>query len=367
MISTKKVTLVVSSLGGGGAEAICVNIANHLSESGWQVDLIVLNLKKEVHFEFISKKINLVILSVDQARYSFFPLIRYFFKKKVKTCLVFSHEMAVVIIILRIIFRLDIKIISRNISILSIKINELKNKGIWKKFFVRFLINFFYHKIDHVVNQCHNMRIDLIKVFPKLQDRSSVIYNPLSTEISDYISKNDLTKIKKKNYLLCIGRLDEVKAFHYALKAFASIVNDFPTLRLKIVGTGNLDYDLKQKAIEYGIVSKVDFEGFQKNTIPYYLYAKATILTSLYEGYPNVLLESISLNTPIVAFDSPGGISEIVKDGINGYLVKYKNVDDLRNKISMILSNKFEYLSLKNSIKKNENKKIYEKYEGLIA
>ncbi len=52
--------------------------------------------------------------------------------------------------------------------------------------------------IDHVINQSQNMREDLIKLYPKLDSRSSVIYNPISAYIDEYINKNNLTKIKKK-------------------------------------------------------------------------------------------------------------------------------------------------------------------------
>ena len=96
------------------------------------------------------------------------------------------------------------------------------------------------------------------------------------------------------------------------------------------------------------------------------MHAKATILTSLYEGYPNVLIESLALNTPVVAFNCPGGTNEIVQDGLNGYLVKFQDVDDLESKISNILLKKFDYVNLKDSIKKNQIYNICKNYEKLI-
>ena len=126
--------------------------------------------------------------------------------------------------------------------------------------------------------------------------------------------------------------MEKEKAFHHAIKAFAKLSNEFPKLRLKIVGKGSLEKKLKQIAKDYKVDDRVDFEGFQKNLIPYYIHAKATVLTSLFEGFPNVLIESIFLNTPVVAFDCNSGPGEIIKDGINGYLVKYQDVDELKKK-----------------------------------
>ena len=88
-----------------------------------------------------------------------------------------------------------------------------------------------------------------------------------------------------------------------------------------------MENDLKQEASKLNILNKIDFEGFQKKNIaPYYLYANATLLTSSYEGYPNVLIGSIAMNTPVISFDCPGGPNEIINNGVNGFLVKYPDV-----------------------------------------
>jgi glycosyltransferase involved in cell wall biosynthesis len=365
--SIKKITLIISSLTGGGAEGICVNIANNFANNGWKVDLVVLNLNDEDYLDRVSANVNLVDLNVNHTRNSFIPLLKYFYKNQIKTVLVFNHELAVMLIVLRTLMRLKIKIISRNISVLSIKIKQFESLGFWKKYIVGPLIKNFYHKIDHVVNQSNNMRNDLIALYPQLYHNSSVIYNPISKQIDDYSKNHDLTQITKKNYLLCVGRLEKVKAFHKAIEAFAGISDKFPNLRLKIVGQGSLEQKLKKTAINYGVSNKVDFEGFQKNIIPYYLYAKATILTSLYEGYPNVLVESIAMNTPVVAFDCKGGTKEIVQDGLNGCLVDDQDVDDLIKKLSISLLKKYNIKDLKNSIKKNRTENVLNHYEKLLS
>ena len=108
------------------------------------------------------------------------------------------------------------------------------------------------------------MRDDLISEQNYFIDNSNVIYNPIPSNIENFIKNNDFSKIEKKNYLLCVGRLEKQKAFKYAIEAFAGILVKFPNLRLKIVGQGTLKQELKQKAIELNIEDKIDFEGFQK-------------------------------------------------------------------------------------------------------
>tara|TARA_Y100000768_G_scaffold315392_1_gene250343 strand:+ start:1895 stop:2986 length:1092 start_codon:yes stop_codon:yes gene_type:complete len=357
---------MISSLSGGGAESVCINLANSFANQNWEVDLVILNLNEEDYLNRLSHKVNLVVLNVNNARYSILPLIKYIFKKKIKTFLVFNYELAVILVILRLILRLRIKIISRNINTLSIKIKQFEEQNFWTKYVVKTLVKYFYNKTDHVVNQCEAMRNDLISYFPKLYYNSSTIYNPIPMHILDYTKNHDLKQINKKNYLLCVGRLEKQKAFHLAIEAFAGVVDKFPNLRLKIVGKGSLENDLRQKAFDYHVADKVDFEGFHKDIIPFYLYANGTLLTSIYEGYPNVLIESIAMNTPVVSFDCPGGPSEIIKNGVNGILAKYLDVNDLKNKISYLLQNKFEYEDLKISIENNQINQVFKKYENLI-
>lgn len=362
----KKIVLLSSSLAGGGAEGVCVNIANNLALRGWQVDLLVLNLNKAVYLNRISEDVNLINIDKSHTRYSSISLLNYIFKNKPKVFLVFSYELSVMLVILKIIFRLDTKIISRNVSTLSIRIEKLKQKNFWSRYFIGPLIKFFYQKLDHVVNQCNGMYNDLIMEYPQLYKRASIVLNPISSQISDYVKSNDLNTVKKKNYLLCVGRLEKVKAFDYAIEAFAGVSDRFPNLRLKIVGKGTLEEALKKKTYELSISDRVDFEGFQKNIIPYYLHAQATILTSLYEGYPNALIESIALGTPVISFNCKSGPEEIIQNNINGILVRHLDVPDLRDKIEKILNTNFDKKKIILTAKNNQIEYVSELYEKLI-
>ena len=360
------ITFLISTLSGGGAEGVCVNIANKFAENGWKVDLVVLNLKNEAYLSRLSDKVNLVVLNSNHARYSGISLLRYIYKNKVKTILVFNYELSVVLVILRLILKLKIKIISRSISTFSAKMMQFYKLSTWDRFVVAPLIKYFYHRVDFVINQSKGMRDDLISIYPQLNNKSTIIFNPIPAHLIEYANSNDLSLINKENYLLCIGRLEKLKGFHHAIKAFAGIVKKYPYLRLKIVGKGSEEQRLKKIAKDYSLEDKIDFEGFKKEIIPYYLHARVTILPSLYEGYPNVLIESIAMNTPVIAFDCPSGPNEIIIDGRNGYLVQNQDVDDLRKKMLNFPYDKFIYQDLANSIKKNHIQKVFKEYEDTI-
>ena len=116
-----------------------------------------------------------------------------------------------------------------------------------------------------------------------------------------------------------------------------------------------------------GIADRVDFEGFQKDVNSYYVYAKATLLTSLYEGFPNCLIESIVLGTPVVSFDCQSGPNEIIKNGINGYLVKYKDINDLKKQLHSVISHNFNIKKMRLTVEKHHINNIIKNYEGILA
>jgi glycosyltransferase involved in cell wall biosynthesis len=361
----KKVTFLIHSLRWGGAEGVCINLANILAEQGWQVDLVVLHLNNSAYLHRLSNKINLVVLGVHHARYSGLALLKYIYQQKLKTVIVFNYELAVMLVMLRSVFRFKTRIIARNINTLS----QIRNQaqGFWKKYVVKPLIDSLFCKVDHVINQCQAMRKDLIALYPQLTEKSSVIYNPVAKHIEDYAESHNLSQVEKQNYLLCVGRLEKQKAFHYVIEGFAGVANEFPNLRLKIVGQGSLEQELKQCALNLSVADRVDFDGFQRDMIPYYLYAKATLLTSLYEGFPNVLVESIMLGTPVIAFDCPSGPNEIVQEGINGFLIEHQDSENFKKKLVRLLSIKFDAENVKNTVKQNKVDEIVKQYTKQIV
>lgn len=332
-MDNKKLALFINSLGGGGAEGVCVNLANSLSDRGWQVTLVVLHLNHAVRQKELKKDVELVVLRKNHARTAAIALARFVRQREPEKILVFNHQLAILLVLLRAAFRLEFKIIARNINTLSQK--KATESSFWHKHIVQGATKLLYRKVDQIIAQSKGMADDLVVFYGVPRGKIVTIHNPINSTIENYqLAKS----AEKKDYLLCVGRLESQKAFHYAIAAFAAIAPDYPVLRLKIVGKGTLEQDLKKQAHDLGVGDRVDFEGYKTEMIPYYQGARATLLTSLYEGFPNVLVESIALGTPVVAFDCPSGPSEIVVDGENGYLVSYQDesvfVDTIRRTLA---------------------------------
>ena len=362
---SKKIAFIIGGLRGGGAEKVCVTLANGLAERGYKIDLVVLSLNGAIRDKELSPKVNLVNLGVGHARYSALALWRYLRSSKPGTVLSFNRQISVVLGLVRKFTGLKFRLVSRNIIFLSIA--ESSKKGLWHGFISKHLIRQFYALSDLLIAQSHAMKDDLVSYLSLPEDRVEVIHNPVCQKVADFSKAKDLDAVEKKDYLLCVGRLEEQKAFHYAISAFSAVAPNNPDLRLKIVGKGSLEGQLKNQAHMLGVAERVDFEGYQTDMIPYYLRAKATLLTSLYEGFPNVLVESIALGTPVVAFDCPSGPSEIIVDGVNGFLIENQNTTKFVAALNKVLKLRRDVDEISKTAQRYSSKTILSEYERVLS
>ncbi|GHT83486.1 glycosyl transferase [Spirochaetia bacterium] len=355
-----KITFLINSLGGGGAEGVCVNIANALYDCGWQIDLILLNLDNAVRQRELNPAIKITVLKISHARESFFKLRRFILDKKPSKILVFNYQLACLLVFLRYFSNVKYRIIARNIIVLS----EIKRiaHSFWHKHIVHFITKVLYRKVDIIIAQSKGMIIDLITNYRIKEKNVTLINNPINKVIESFLKSNDIKNQERGNYILCMGRLEEDKAFHYVIEAFARISAEYPSLNLKIVGQGTLKEKLRQYAENLRVSERVNFEGYQEYIIPYHLHARATVLTSLVEGFPNVLVESIALGTPIVAFDCKSGPSEIVQEGENGYLVRYQDIEHLTECLKKALNQDWKRDVVMATAKRYSSEKIIDEY-----
>jgi len=338
LIMNKEIIFVISSLRSGGAERVCVTLLNGFFRNGYKVKLLVLNLQNEVYLKQIDKEIEVFDLSVKHARSSFYAFYKFFKNNKPEVVFSFNHELAVVIILLRYILNLKSVIISRNISTLS---QQTKHQiSIWHKYVKTIFIKYLYGKVNHIIAQSVYMKNDLTTNYKIPAEKISVIKNPVALKINNAV---DIKQIKKENEILYAGRIEREKGLDYLLDAFKEVLETHPNLLLQIAGEGSLEGKMKNYAKKIAIDKNVIFNGFSSDIISRYKRARLTVLTSLYEGFPNTLVESITLGTPVVAFDCRSGPEEIIKDGVNGYLVNYLDTDHLRDTILKALVYDWNY------------------------
>ena len=152
------------------------------------------------------------------------------------------------------------------------------------------------------------------KLFAK---KSSVLYNIIDTEaIFDKKAQDEHTYDYDMIY---VGRLTFQKDPQRLMRLCARLKESKPDLKVAIVGTGELEEEVRQLCEELKITENVQFLGFQTNPIKMIHDSKAMILTSRWEGTPMCALEAMALGTPVVSTPSDG-MKDIVEDGVSGYL-----------------------------------------------
>ncbi|MFW5720914.1 MAG: glycosyltransferase, partial [Bacteroidota bacterium] len=188
----KEITLLISSLRGGGAESVCTNIANGLANREWSVNLVVLNMNGSIFHDRLNQKVNLISLNINHARYSFMALSKYLFKQKPSVIMSFNYELTVSAILIKNVLGVKTKIIARNNNTLTQKTKQ--TNGIWVQKIVNPMIKRFYSQSDHIINQCEGMKEDLLSFYPNSKLKLSTIYNPVNTNIENLAKTIDFNK-----------------------------------------------------------------------------------------------------------------------------------------------------------------------------
>jgi len=181
---------------------------------------------------------------------------------------------------------------------------------------------------NHVIFQCHYMAKDYMqqtKVTPK---QYSVIYNPVKI---NHINKLANEEITEKYTFVAVGRLNPQKDYENLINACALLKKQTSDFSLAILGQGNLQQNLEILVKELDLKEHVFLLGHKSNPYSYIIKAYYLVSSSLYEGFSNVIIESLCLGKPVIATDCPGGNAEVITNGVNGWLCEYKNAEALAN------------------------------------
>ena len=122
--------------------------------------------------------------------------------------------------------------------------------------------------------------------------------------------------------LLAVGRLEHEKGFDRLIEAFANVAGHFPAWRLRIVGEGSCREQLERQANELEVSNRIDFDGWMRPIWPAFANADLFALTSRYEGFPSALLEAMAAGIAVIAVDCESGPRAIIQNGIDGLLVE---------------------------------------------
>ena len=189
-------------------------------------------------------------------------------------------------------------------------------------------------RADTIIALCAQAEQELVDTgFPK----NRIVRIPNGVDTSLFKPDPEVSRLLAN--LLFIGRLDYMKGVDILLKSIASSHTGDNQISCSIVGDGPFKKTLQQLACELDIADKVIFAGACTNVLPYLQKASCFVLPSRSEGMPNVLLEAMACEVPIIA-TSVGGIPDIIKDGRNGLLIPPDDVQALSLALATLLQDR---------------------------
>ncbi|WP_165830155.1 glycosyltransferase [Flavobacterium hydrophilum] len=353
MQNRKKILFVLPNLCAGGAERVLSFVSQKLNTNNFDVKLIVLGFKKDAVYNV--NEVEVQYLNKERLLTSIIALFCLF--KKEKPSIVISSIVHVNITMgfFSLFFR-EIKFVGREASVIS-KMNEFSKLN--SKLNLT-LIKIFYPRLSAIICQSEDMKTDFIKILRLDSSKLVLIHNPVTQSFISALSNNFGNKIN----FITVGRLSEEKGYLRILEGLSKIYNyDF---HYTIVGSGPQLEDLKDCVSNYKLNGKVSFIPYTSKVLEEVSKNDFFLQGSYVEGFPNALLESCTVGTPVIAFNCPGGTKDIVITGANGFLVQdelefiavLNNIDKLKtidkNAVRMSVSSKFNA------------EKIVRKYENLF-
>jgi glycosyltransferase involved in cell wall biosynthesis len=201
------------------------------------------------------------------------------------------------------------------------------------------LKRFAYRRADLITAVSEGVADDLVELLALDRRRVQVVYNPL---IADDLAERAAEPVAHPWFaspdpvLLAVGRLVEVKDYPAMLDALAAVRRS-TAARLVILGDGPLRGELEARSRALGLGDAVAFLGYDKNPYRYMKRARLVIQSSRAEGLPGTLVQSLACGTPVVATDCDHGPREVVRDGVDGYLVPVGDAPALAERVIALL------------------------------
>ncbi len=302
------IVFILPSLSAGGAERVMSYIAQKINKNKFNATLIILGYDTNIAFDVTD--INLKFLNKPRVLFALFAVFRALTSMKPQIVVSTISHLNTAMGLISIFFR-KIKFIGREVNISSVlsKFPEENNR-----YYPPFLNKIGYQLLDHIICQSNDMYEEL-KRKPHIKNSKLVIINnPISTK---FTPKKELAIKRTRPSFITVGSLEPRKGHTRILKVLKSLDFDF---EYTIIGDGSMKEEIMNLSKSLKIHHKIKHIPFTKEVAEHLSNSDLFLQGSYVEGFPNSLLESCAVGTPVIAFNAPGGIDEIIIPGVNGHI-----------------------------------------------
>lgn len=327
-----KIQLVIHSLHGGGAERVMAGLASRLAERGHRVTLITLDEATSDRFETSAavKRLRLAVMSERRGLGAIRDRIRRLVRLRGAICnaapdvvLSFCDATNVLVLLATIGSSIPI-VVSERSDPAAQALSRIKH---W-------LRTKLYRRAAAVV-VLTSEAAEVVRPWsaaPPVVIPSAVDIPPITRPS---IGKADLTGatgvtatkgLEPRRRVIGVGRLEHEKGFDRLIDAFAKVAPRHTQWDFELHGEGSQFESLRARVEALGLTDRVRFPGWTRPIWPAFASADLFVLPSRYEGFPSALLEAMAAGVPSIAVDCPSGPRAIIRDGVDGLLVKTPNL-----------------------------------------
>ena len=365
-------------LGGGAANATAYILEEYSKIPDLSVDLITSSIDNEYHLEKVGNNISIHKLPIGKNKNNLhyqsqkelltYAWKAYFFAKKLikKNKYDLSHSFFTVpcgFVSFLIKKEYNIPYV---VSLRGSDVPGYSDRFVFLYKIIKPLIKLIWKNSFAVIANSEGLKELAQKTNPK--QVVGIIYNGI--DIENFKPKPEARPVN--NFIITLGasRVTERKGIDYLIKALANLVPQYSQLLLRVMGEGDARESLEKLAKDLELEKNIEFIGRipRENTAPYYQEASIFVLPSFNEGMSNAMLEALASGLPLIATNT-GGTSELVEEGVNGFIVKMKDSQDLADKIEILMKDEDLRKRMgENSRKKAEDmswEKVAEEYTKL--
>lgn len=316
-----KIVFVISSLTSGGAERVLTTLANYWSEKGWDVTILAI-LSHDKNFYKLHKNIKLISLDM-RYKNSLLNTLWYLYGirkivKRVNPNYVVSFISGMNIFTLISLIGLKQKIVISERNYFDV----LKSK-LWRRL----------RRITYpLTNGLVVLSEDDYNHYTYVKNKK-IIFNPLKIE-----NLLDCKFELKEKLIIAVGTLTQQKGFDRLIRSLADI--EMLDWRVEIIGEGPKREELTALIKELNLEKTIFLIGRKSNIYDYYQKASIFVLSSHWEGFPNVLSEAMAHGCSCIAFNCKTGPSSIIEHEKNGYLVEDGNTEELQSRIVEVMKSR---------------------------
>lgn len=368
-MKSQTITILLDQLRFGGAERALVYLARGFVEQGYHVDFLIRNRRFSAYLDDLPPEVNLreiekcssiklrwyllrylpeVIKAVPDLlfRYKALPmgmrvlpgLVSYLRSEKPSALLTTMPQNNLLALWAREIAGTPTRVVIREANSFShaFQVTERRSKAAMMQ-----MAKQWYPRAEGIVSVCEGVGNDLAESLALQRDTIRTIYNPVDLErikrLSLKAEPHPWFSDKSQPTLVTVGRLNRQKDHKTLLHALKHLNRQRPA-RLIVIGDGGLKQELQEEAANLGLEDQVHWTGTTDNPYAYMARADAFVLSSAWEGLPNVLLEAFACRTPIISTDAAGGgPAELLQNGRFGRLVPVGEPESLAAAIAATL------------------------------